>query len=303
MPWQDVLPENVREWDEVKTAGDDPQKFWDQISNHREFLGQSIRIPGPDAGDEAWAKFNEKLVAKVPTLIPAPNTDDPVVMDAFYSKIGRPAKPEDYKIPEMKVEVEGYQMDMKPIEILRPIAHKHGVTQKQFEGIVKEMTEANAAMVVESGKAKAEKIKGLETEWGAAYEQNYSKAIAAAKNSKAPEALLKALESKQADPSVVKWLHSLSETMGGGEDNPLLRDKNSNNKPPTMTPAEAQERIDEIMGNREHPYWIASHPQHKDAMERMLRLQKLAHPEASTKVSDLRAGAVAVEQEMEFDFN
>jgi hypothetical protein len=62
--WKTSLPEPVQGWDEVKNS-DTPDKFWDQVTNMRSHLGQSIRIPGQDAGDDDWKAFNEKMIAKV----------------------------------------------------------------------------------------------------------------------------------------------------------------------------------------------------------------------------------------------
>ena len=60
-----------------------------------------------------------------------------------------------------------------------------------------------------------------------------------------------------------------------------------------MTPPDAQLALEEILGNRQHPYWNPHMGQsHEAAKTRVLELTKLANPEASTDINDLRAAQV-----------
>ena len=40
------------------------------------------------------------------------------------------------------------------------------------------------------------------------------------------------------------------------------------------TPMDIQGKIDDMMNNPKHAYWITSHPQHKRAIDQMLELRK-----------------------------
>src|SRR5210317_1139444 len=97
--WRESLPEDLREnktLADVKDVGSLAQQFIDS----QQMIGQSIRIPGPDAGEEAWKNFHSKLTDKVPTLIPTPDPDNEEVMSALYNRMGRPEDPEGYRHPE-----------------------------------------------------------------------------------------------------------------------------------------------------------------------------------------------------------
>ena len=281
--WAESLPESVRSWDEVKNS-ESPEKFWEQVSNMRTFLGQSIRIPSEDAGKEAIAEFHNKLVTKVPALMPRPNPDDPESVKTVYKALGHPETPEGYKVPEF-TPPQGVQIDTAPIESFRKVAHEAGLTTKQFESIVSSMTAESVARAAEQQQKADNGIAQLTREWGHAFDQNFKQAISIAERTDAPPALIQALRESRIDAASVKWLHKLADSFRG-EPN-AGRDKNHMG---IITPGEATERISEMMNNKEHAYWVASHPDHKAAVKRMLDLRALADPTAQTDPNALRHG-------------
>lgn len=285
--WRDTFPEPVREWDEFKNS-DSPEKFWGQVGEMRSHLGQSIRVPTEEAGDEQWSQFYTKLQTKVPGLMPKPNMEDETAMQTLYRQMGQPEKAEEYKIPE--IDTQGVELQADTAEAFRAVAHKHGLTQKQFEGVVTDFTALNVNAGLEMRKAAQTDQASLQTEWGAAYDQNTGLVKSLAIKTNAPESLLKAIEHKQVDASTMKWMHKIATQFGGSEGVNLLND-DGGDQGLVMTPAEAQEKINDMMNNKDHAYWDGSHSQHEQAVKRMLELQKFANPTASTNVNDLRRGA------------
>jgi hypothetical protein len=281
--WMDSLPEDVRGWDEVKNS-DSPEKFWGQVANMRKFLGQSIRIPSEDAGTEDWQKFYGKLTAKVPGLMPKPNTDDEAAYEGIFKALGFPEAPEGYKPPEF--EQEG--LDMAPVESFRKVAHKHKLTQAQFEGIVKDMTATNLESVEAQKAAVKENQKKLYEAWGAKFDTNMRLIQGVVQKTDAPPKLVEAIVDGRVDYETGLWLEKMGRALGG-EKVILGNDRDPSNN--IMTPAEAKERISEIMNNTGHAYWVAHDPGHKAAVKRMLELQTLANPGASTDINDLRSGS------------
>lgn len=288
--WADSLPEDVRSWDEV-TNSDSPDKFWKQMSDMRNHLGQSIRIPSEDAGEDDWKKFNEKLIAKVPGLMPKPNLDDEQAMSTLLRSLGHPEKEDGYVVPEIKPEGD-VELDLKPIDVFKPIAHKHGLTQRQFEGIVKDMSAANIQQAQEAKKVHDQNVKARMDEWGQAHDKNMDIIQNIADQTNAPENLKAAIRNGSVNKETAVWMLDVAHKLSGTEGINITVDRTRAN---TITPSEATSRINEIMNNRQHPYWDAGHPQHKQAVENMLKLQKAANPQASTDVNDLRSGARAVE--------
>lgn len=76
--------------------------------------------------------------------------------------------------------------------------------------------------------------------------------------------------------------------LGGKEGMHVAGNEGSSN---TLTPDEANARISEMLNNRQHPYWIAGHPDHAAAKKEMIRLAKMADPNASS--DDLRVARTA----------
>lgn len=260
--WQTQLPESVQGWDEAKNA-ETPEAFWDQVTNMRSHLGQSIRIPSKEAGTEDWAAFNTKLQEAVPTLINKPDLSDEENAAQFYGSLGRPENPADYTIPE----IEG--ADMSPAEAFRDIAHKQGLTQRQFEAIVSGVTEGNLATHAQQMEQMLQDKQSLQKEWGFAYDKNNKIVENFLIQSGAPEGVRNVFNSDAMDSKAKKWFLDLASKIGG-EGHSLAGDRG--NLDSHITPDEATKRISEIMNNKQHPYWNKQDPSHAIAKREMREL-------------------------------
>jgi len=89
---------------------------------------------------------------------------------------------------------------------------------------------------------------------------------------------VEALNAKQIDANTVFWLERLSQGMGEKAN----VDFNANNgNGAIMTPNEAQEKIDEMLSNAQHPY----HQGVTSARKRMQELIALANPDVTYTTS------------------
>jgi hypothetical protein len=280
MAWPDELPDDVKAWDEVKNS-ETPEAFWQQMTEMKSHLGQSIRIPSSEAGDEDWKMFNEKLVDKVPSLMPRPNLDSDEGLTEMYKLLGHPESADKYTPPEID------KIDSNRVDAFRTIAHKHGLTQKQFQGVVAAITESEATASLEHETKHNQAMQTLRTDWGLAYDQNMGKVKNLIKATSGPQQLIEAVESNKMSADVLIWLNEVASRLGEEETN-LSDDKSSGGE--KFTRAEARSRLNEILGNKKHPYWVKGHPENKSAIIKVFELQKMANPEASTNINDLRAG-------------
>ena len=104
-----------------------------------------------------------------------------------------------------------------------------------------------------------EGINSLKEEWGEAFEQNVFKAKAAVNEFGGEQ--LKAYLNETGlgnDPNLIKAFAKIGES--------FLKEDNFNDqgKPAyAMSPAEAQQKANEIMGQFDGPYYNTSHPDHK----------------------------------------
>jgi uncharacterized protein YjbJ (UPF0337 family) len=264
--WAVTLPESVRSWDEVKNS-ETPEKFWDQITHMRTHLGQSVRIPSSDAGAEDWAKFNKKILDKVPTLMPKPNPDDKENLANVYSALGKPDAPEGYKVPEgAKTVAED------AVKALRDLAYSLHLNNAQFEALVTDVEKHNEEnrTLVEEHQEQAQGV--LKKEWGAAFDQNYTAIEKYLENTGAPSDLIAKAKDKKLQAETAVWVLKQWDAVKG-EGPGALGDSSTGD---VMTPSEAKERIGEIMGNSKHPYHNMHDPAHSVALERMVKLHKLA---------------------------
>lgn len=195
-------------------------------------------------------------------------------IDAFYSKLGRPADAKDYKI-DMP---EGAPADYA--DGFRSLAHQLGLSSKQVEGLVKWNNDytGNAAT------AQANQFKvsfdadseALRQSWGAAHDQN----VVLARNVVAhlgldtkPGGEIDKMSQAVGHKRLMEILHSIGSKTGESE----FVSGNSSNYGSALTPAQAKARIAEL---RTDKAWTARYlNKDADAMAEMSRLHKYAHPE------------------------
>ncbi len=260
--WRESLPENVRGWDEAQNA-DSADAFFKQISDLRSHLGNSIRVPSEDAGDDTRKEFFEKLQRKVPEIMRVPDMDNDEVMSDVWASLGKPQEASHYDLPE----IGEYKIADDKAEALKKLALDSNLTKKQFKQLTKGLLEDDANKQRDAA-AELERMQGeLKRDWGEALPQRMETVKRIAEQSGAPETLLKALNDGTADSATVKWLYDFSKQFA--EDSPLKTQMKE-----IETPQDIQGKINDIMNNNQHPYWHTGHPQHKAAVNKMLDLRK-----------------------------
>jgi hypothetical protein len=256
--WVDILPEPIREWDEVKNAGDEPEKFWDQMGNMRSRLGQSIRIPSEEAGADDRQEFYEKLM-QVSGVTRIPEEGDAEGWASFYNSVGRPAKPEEYTFDASNEEKAFY--------------HGLGLSDAQAARIV----EATQQRSADEKSTRAAEIKSdynnLMAEWGDGATRKLAGIKHVLNKFDDSGALGKALE----DPNF-QYAPELLRALGNLGD--IFLEKAPPGAAPGqhwgITPQEARERANEMLHNPDSPRNNPSHPNHRSAQEEYMRLRRIA---------------------------
>ena len=259
--------------DDVQNSKDEGA-FWSHYTNMRSRMGNSLSIPSDDASAEVKNAFLQKVMNKVPDLVLKPG-DDPDSQQAFYSMIGRPESADKYVVPELELP-DGIDMPEEIAKSMQEVAHKHGLTQKQFEGVFSELITKEAAQAAERLSAQAEQAEQLKKDWGYAYDVNVKKALSAAHKTGAPESIVNMLQDGAASPEMMRYFHGLSSVVGAEPSQ--LNDMAGGSS--AIDPATARERISEIMNNKQHAYWNAADPAHSQAKQRVNELYKLANPDS-----------------------
>ncbi len=277
--WKNTLPESIKDWDEVKNAKDG-DSFWNQMSNMRSMMGQSIRIPTNDASKEVLQEFDQRLIDKVPSLMRKPDLEDDDVMASFYTQMGRPEEKEKYVAPDLSAP-EGIVLDESLAGNFKDIAFKHGLSQKQYEGVVKDYTASSVSVAQNQLDSHQQGMSDLNKEWGAAFDQNIERAEAI--RSKYFGDVVEDIN--LAGAPIVKAFNSIAERFGKEGSSNLIEE--TKERPNAIAPLEAGERLNEILSNKDHAYWIAQDPAHKAAVDKVVTLTKLAHPDKDDAKSDL----------------
>lgn len=230
------------------------------------YQGQSIRIPTGDAGAETKQEFYDKL-ANVEGVMLKPDMANTEQATQFYKSLGRPDEESGYEYAPAE---DGYNGQEESVALFRKLAHANGITKAQFNNIMSTVVAQEAQQVAASKANTAAEVNGLKTKWGDAYDQNMLQATQVAAATGAPEKVIEAMKAGQTGQDFNVWMHSLASKFNGEGQN-LMNIQEQNN---AMTPDLIRGKIDDIMNNKQHPYWDGGHPDHGRALQDMLALQK-----------------------------
>ena len=278
--WRAGLPEALKDAPYLKDA-DTPEAFKEQLVNAAQWQGNSLRMPGPDAGDDDIAAFRSKVMEKIPDLMPVPSDDDGI--EAILGKLGKPEAADSYRLPE-GIEIEGDALGK-----LKSQAFALNLTQNQFEAQVAQMngeaTTANEAMThaIEEGR---EILKG---EWGNAFESRMADIATFLKNDPdTPESIVADMEAGRIPPEQMRWLHKLSQL--GDESSEVARQENPSEN---MVPAEAEAQLVEVerrllTGNNGRPMQ-PSDPAYAGLVAKRDKLMLQAFPDLQPELAQWQA--------------
>jgi hypothetical protein len=217
-------------------------------------IGNSIRIPGEDAGTEDWDKFYDRF-----SNVPGLTRYDPDDLDSLYEAAGKPSDPD------------GYEVDGDPGFL--EVAHAAGLNRSQVEALLEYDNSLLGDMDAEDNSEVEHGLQSLRQEWGLAFEDKVGQGQkAVAYLEQGIPGLVEALESTGAgnNPALIRLFQTLGENLnesdGFGESSATRS---------SMTPAEARAQISEIQNNPQHPYNNGD----EGALEQFLELHRYANPE------------------------
>ena len=250
-PWYDGASEEVSGYIQNK-GWKDPLELVAGYQNLEKLRGvpedQLAQIPGPDDKD-AW--------------------------DALHNKLGRPEKAEDYKV-EMPAE----GGDKELAEWFKGAAHEAGLSQRQAAALVPlwnaEMVRQGEAQGAASEQAGVESMKALKTDWGTDWDKNHANADQAIHMLGVKAETLEAFRSAGLAADALALFANIGKRIqedsfeGAGEGGSQFG----------KTPEGAKA---EIAGLKIDPDFMAAYgssqkPGHKEAVERMTRLNQIAYP-------------------------
>jgi hypothetical protein len=238
--WRESLPEDIRNENAFSVFSDVGGLARSYLNAQKLVGAEKIPVPGKHATDEDW--------------------------NQIFAKLGRPDSPDKYELDLPKEA----KVNEDFVKEFKAQAHKLGFNPKQAKellGWYQQKNETFEKQYIETQTRKQqEAVDGLKKEWGQGYETEVAKAQAALQeydddSLKLSEHL--ATTGYGNDPVLIKFFAKLGKSLG--------EDKLRGNGAVSMgmTPATAQTKINEIFGNKDHPYNQPNHPSHRDAVKEM----------------------------------
>lgn len=214
----------------------------------------------------------QKQMGKDKTLIPT-NESTEEEWGQFFDKMGRPPL-SDYELkPNLG---EGAQLDEGMFNGFKEVAHAAGLLPNQAQGIL-DWFNAQTADAQKNIDTKYQEdyekgLNALKAEWGDAYEREISLANRALKEFASDEEIeyLKATGLSD-DLKLVRLFNKIGK--GLSED---TFDQESHGSF-GMTKQEAESKINDHFSNPDGPYLNQNHPNHKNAVKEMYKLQEIAN--------------------------
>lgn len=248
--WQTALPEELREEPSLKLYGDIASMAKSLVHAQKAIGANKIVKPSEHATDEDWKNF--------------------------FHEIGLPRDPKDYGV---KFEDKTGLIKPEFVDKFKEQALKAGVLPKQAQALLDWFVGTNSeqaqALAQQAQQEQATVRESLKKEWGEAYNKNLVAANMVLKEFGQGEEFAKFLdESGFGDnPHVIKFFAKLGNQMFEDQ----LKGAQSRGGP-AITPAEAESKIQQIMGDTKHPYWDRNHPNHRAAVEEMSKLHAAQFP-------------------------
>ncbi len=232
--WKDLLPDDIKNDPSMAAIVDIPGLAKTHIHAQKMIGKQGVPLPDKHATPEDWKKFYQKVGL-------------PESVDKYEFKA-----PEGYT-PEFQAELKkfAFENNILPSQVESLLGWYKGVADK---GVADEEASYAAAAAVKVGE--------LKKEWGPAFDKNLLVAQGAVKQFCTPEEIKYIQDTGLGnDPTFIKMWNKVGKGLG---EHKFVGEAN---KMQGSTPAETQGKIDAALGNKDHPYWVASHPNHDKAVK------------------------------------
>jgi len=212
-----------------------------------------------------------RMIGQDKMIVPNKNfTEDQ--WEEAYIKMGRPSSSDKYSL-DFKSDV--VSLDEQAIKSFQEQSFKLGLNNEQAKGVLdfyKNNMEAQTQQAkVDAETAQAQSQNLLRQEWGRDYDTNLAKAKSLASNNLSPEVF----EIKLADGSklgdnvdVIKGFAKIANMMS--EDKILSTESENMDKSQDI-----QTEIDQIMNDKNGPYWNKSHPNHDKVVQQVYTLREM----------------------------
>lgn len=246
--WRDTLPDELRADPSLQSIQDVANLAKSYIHAQKQVGADKIPVPSKHATEEDWMKVHQRL--GLPTELQKYEVSGPSDMD----------------------------LDEDFFNSFKETAFQSGILPRQAEKLLEWYDGQQKAILSEADQQsdlqRQEQLKELQTRQGTAWELRMTRAqMAADKFGEKVPGFKEWLQESGMDnnPTFVEFLMEVGETFK--EDEIVAQKPGSMG----MTQRDAQQQIDQIRGNLEHPFHDKKHPGHRSAVEEVTRLYEVAY--------------------------
>lgn len=272
----DTLPEDLKGDPSLKDFKD-VQGLAKSYVNAQKMLGNSIRIPTEEAGEDALRQFYDKL-ENVPNVLKVPDGKNKEEVEQFFYKLGRPMKAEQYKydVPE------DVELNKTVVESFNKVAHSIGLTNAQANHLINFQLQKDRENFTAHQEKQTARQATMKEIWGKDFEarRNGAKIVADAFAAKYPNEVRDLVNSGQLDNPVV--LTMLSDMYASMKEAGVVQGEAVRY---SDTPDIARQKIKEIRENLQHPYNDKTHKDHEAAKKKMTELYRVVYSNKQDKVA------------------
>ena len=241
--FKDLIPEDYKDEKSLQNFASMDDFVKSYLSAQRLVGANKVAIPNKMATDEDW--------------------------EEVYSKLGRPAKPEDYKYSFSEEEINQDQL-----KNFNETAHRIGLLPKQAERIIKFYNEMNTQAEVDNQKMfeakQTEAMTDLKKEFGPTYTKRLDQAKKLATETLGNEMLnntvLKDGTRLGDSVEVIKAFSMLADKLSEDE---IIKGEGTG----YQTASEIEKEISELTEDGS-PYWQKTHPNHAKTVDRVFKLRE-----------------------------
>jgi hypothetical protein len=271
MPWIDDLPAEIADSlsEEVKENPTLAQynSLEEALKGHiktKSLVGSSIRVPGPDAGEEDTQAFYQKILDKDLNLMLKPDFSEPEQAKDFYNLYGKPGDAAQYKMPE------GHTLAPDVESELREMSFSAHMNQEQFQNLVTGMDGRNQQLQENTKGQYDESMESLRGKWGMAFEDR-STAAKEINKEYYPDRLFDNLTASEREA-----LYAISESLTGKGAQVAGQ---GDGQVAAVTPTEAREQAEEIMRRVHDPKSDLDHSAKMALINKRIKLLQKYVPE------------------------
>ena len=264
----ETLPEELRD-NETISRFNSVEDLAKGFIETKSLVGSSLRIPQPEAGDEARTEFLNKVIRHAPELMLKPEMENPEQSKEFFRTLGMPEEPDGYQNPEdlsLNADVENE---------LRTVLHEAGVTNAQYQNIMAAFAQRETETRENFDNMRKQQEEELKGKWGQTFDERTEFA------KKINEQFYPGRDFDSLTTADIEGLYQVHKAVNGQKPQGATQPATPSDKLP---PAEAMRRANEIMNNPE--YWDQANPNQQALVQKRLEYLKMAG--MSDSLDDLR---------------